>query len=74
MIELDSLIGSIQFGEVMTEIISNFSEKPSVKVILKLDIEAHFEKPFDISLERTVKENGELFSASKAKDLRRNNE
>lgn len=29
-----------------------------VKVILKLDIEAHSDKPFDSTLERTVKENG----------------
>ena len=57
-IELDSLTGAIQFGEIMTEIISNFTEKPNVKVVLKLDIEAHSDKPFDVSLERTIKENG----------------
>lgn len=57
-IELDSLTGAIQFGEIMTEIISNFTEKPNVKVVLKLDIEAHSDKAFDASFERTIKENG----------------
>ena len=32
--------------------------KTGVKVVLKLDIEAHSDKPFDSILERTVKENG----------------
>ncbi|MBQ6473657.1 MAG: ATP-binding protein [Victivallales bacterium] len=57
-IELDSLKGTMQFANIMSEIISHFTAKTGVKVILKLDIEAHSDKAFDVTLERTVKENG----------------
>ena len=48
----------MQFANIMSEIISHFTAKTDVKVILKLDIEAYSDKPFDSTLERTVKENG----------------
>ena len=56
-IELDSLTGSIQFSNIMAEVVSKFTEKPNVKVTLKLDIEAQSDEPFDTALERAVKEN-----------------
>jgi len=57
-IELDSLQGTMQFVNIMSEIISHFTAKTDVKAFLKLDIETHSDKPFDSTLERTVKENG----------------
>ncbi|MBR6058788.1 MAG: ATP-binding protein [Victivallales bacterium] len=57
-IELDPLTGTMQFANIMTEIISHFTGKPDVTVTLKLDIEAKSDELFDTSLERTVKENG----------------
>lgn len=57
-IELDPLTGTMQFSNIMTEIVSHFTEKPDVKVTLKLDIHTESDQPFDVSFERTIKENG----------------
>ena len=57
-IELDPLTGTMQFANIMTEIVSHFTEKPDVKVTLKLDIHTESDQPFDVSFERTIKENG----------------
>ena len=48
----------MQFAKIKSEVISNFTAKPDVKVVLKLDIEAHSDQPFEATLERIVKENG----------------
>ena len=57
-IELDSLRGTMQFANIMDELVSHFTSKTGIKVTLKLDIEAQSNKPFDAELERTIKENG----------------
>ena len=59
-VQLDSLNGTRDFANIMQEVISNFMVRPGVEVILKLDIEAHSDNPFDASLERAVKVNGQI--------------
>jgi len=57
-VELDPVSGTMQFAQLMSEVIGHFTAKTDVKVTLKLDIEAHSASAFDEATERTVKENG----------------
>lgn len=56
--ELDPLLAATQMAQIVSEIITHFAAKTDVRVVLKLDIEAHSGRPFDPELERIVKENG----------------
>ncbi|MFT4256154.1 MAG: DUF499 domain-containing protein [Pseudoxanthomonas sp.] len=56
--ELDPVRASLQFSQVVNEIVGLFTARPGTQVTIKVDIEAHDEQGFDDGTVRAAKENG----------------
>lgn len=56
-IDLDPIRAKIQFGDLIDEVVQNFTIKPGTNVRITIDIEAENSAGFDGNTQRTVKEN-----------------
>jgi len=54
----------MQLQTIDDELLSHFNAKPGVKLKITLEIEAESGVPFDASLIRTVKENGQQLNVN----------
>lgn len=56
-IDLDPIRAKIQFGDLIDEVVQNFTIKPGTRVRITIDVEAENSAGFDGNTQRTVKEN-----------------
>lgn len=54
---INAINAKMIFGEVVDEVVRQFTDNPNVNVKIKINIEADYEDGFDASLQRSVKEN-----------------
>ena len=47
----------VQFMDIVDEVVLQFTQRPGVKVTIKIEIQAEAEAGFDENLQRAVKEN-----------------
>lgn len=65
-VELEPISASIQFSDIMAEIIENFTSQYDVEVEISLDIRARKASGFDEKLQRVIKENSNMLKFSAA--------
>ncbi len=57
-VELDPVRASLQFSQIMSEVVELFTARPGAKVRVKVDIDAESSEGFDETTVRAAKENG----------------
>lgn len=56
-VNIDPITAKIVFGEIVDEVITQFTSRPGTNVTIKIEIEAKDERGFDENLQRAVREN-----------------